>query len=208
MEFHHCAFQSCSISNTHVPSLRTLVRRLRLVDSSEYGCFLHSAICEDIVIDGLKTHGDTLHAWGAVFKHVVLKGKIGNIMTSNIIFAGHATSGEQQAFNEANAEYYRHVDWALDISQGDFTDIDIRGVPGRLVRRDPETQVLITRQAAWHQEWDKLEFRAPLTAGTIQTFLQQEYEDMIFVAPKRDRGFRDYVLDIQRLRAEGIAERD
>jgi hypothetical protein len=208
LEFHKCVFRSCTISNTHTPALRTTLRNIRLTKSSEYGCFVFAAMIEDVTIDGLSTHGDTLQTWGAVFKHVILQGKIDYLMTSDLLFAGQATAQEQREFNLANAEYYSHVDWALDISQGEFKAIDIRGVPGRLVRRDPETQVLISRQVAMRGDWRDLTFSTHMTPGCLQVFLDQNYEDMVFIAPRRDRQFREYLADIQLLRKAGIAEPD
>ena len=104
--------------------------------------------------------------------------------------------------------FYEQVDWALDISQGQFKDIDIRGVPGRLVRRDPETQVLITREAALRLPCSGLKFRGPATQIAIDMFLKQGHADLIFLAPKRDRQFRHYLADIELLRKAGLAEPD
>ena len=35
----------------------------------------------------------------------------------------------QRSFDKANALHYAQTDWALDISEGEFLDADIRGVP-------------------------------------------------------------------------------
>ena len=208
IEFRNCEFQSCSISTTCSPPLRTTVRNVRLVNASEYGCAVDSAILEDVVVDGLNTHGDTLLTCGAVFKHVELKGKIDFLLLSNLVFPGHATPEEQQAFDEANAAYYAQVDWALDISRAEFKDIDIRGVPARLIRRDPETQVVITRENALTVSDKSLDFRGPATPVAINMFLDQGHPDFVLVVPKRDKRFNDYLADIQLLRKAGVAEPD
>jgi hypothetical protein len=40
---------------------------------------------------------------------------------------------------------YADIEWALDISEAVFSDVDLSYVPGDLVRRGPETQFLIRR---------------------------------------------------------------
>ena len=99
----------------------------------------------------MKTNGD-LQTWGAVFKHVMFRGKIDLLMISPAIKGGMAPPETQRAFDAANDQYYRGVDWALDISQADFVDCDIQRVPANLVRRDPETQVVVTRERAMRGE--------------------------------------------------------
>ncbi|MBI3839914.1 MAG: hypothetical protein HY288_18480 [Planctomycetia bacterium] len=206
LEFRNCTFQSCSISNTRSPQLRTTLRNLRLTNCTQYGCYLHAAIVEDVVVDRAHSHG--FQTWGAVFKHVTLQGTIDYLMTSRLAVAGLATPQEQRAFDQANAEYYRHVDWALDISRGEFADLELRGVPGRLIRRDPETQALITRQAILDSRWRKLEFHSDVTSVAIDVFLKRGEGDYVLVAPKRAKRFDAQLADIELLRRAGIAEPD
>ena len=44
----------------------------------------------------------------------------------------------------AGQAFYQKIDWALDISRGEFRDLELKGIPARLVRRDPETQLIVT----------------------------------------------------------------
>ena len=76
LEFRNCAFESSSVSVAHAPATRTIVRNLRFIGCSQLGCGVGSAIVEDTFVDGFKTHGQPLMTWGAVFKHVTLRGKI------------------------------------------------------------------------------------------------------------------------------------
>src|SRR5437870_3389007 len=84
MEFDHCRFDSCAISMTLAPQLRTTVRKVKLLRCEQRGCSIYPAILEEIVVEGLRTHG-LFQTWGAVFKHVTLKGKIGRVMFSSAI---------------------------------------------------------------------------------------------------------------------------
>jgi len=66
------------------------------------------AVAEDVVVgarevaalvDGLQT-SDLHQAWGALFKHVTLRGKIGRLMVSPLISSRHRNTPEQAAFDE------------------------------------------------------------------------------------------------------------
>jgi hypothetical protein len=128
LEFHRCRFMGCSISVTHYPWFRSTVRNVRLLNCLASVCIVNAAVLEDVVVDTLKVQG-TLFARGTVFKHVALKGKIGPLLISPLVAPGHAEPGQQEAFDEAKAAHYQSVDWALDISEAEFVDVGIHGVP-------------------------------------------------------------------------------
>ncbi len=205
--FKKCIFKGCSISITRWPQYRSTVRNVRVDDCQAVGGSLGAAVVEDTVIDGLKT-GDILQTWGTIFKHVVLRGKIGRLMISREFFTTPGGAEQEQAFDLANAEYYRHVDWALDISQGEFSELDIRSVPGHLIRRNPETQARIKRERLVEVDWRKLPFKAGVTQVIFSLFLDRGDPDVTYVAGQRSKNFRDMVADIELLRKEGIAEPD
>ncbi len=118
LEFHRCYFQSC-FAFAKKPKRRVTFRDVVLLNCEVRGCDLTGAIVEDAVVQGLKTHG-LLQTWATVFKHVVLRGKIGDIMLSHLCDPTRPESSENAAFAEANAAYYAGVDWAFDISQAIF----------------------------------------------------------------------------------------
>ncbi|MFN7037518.1 MAG: hypothetical protein ACK4SN_14260 [Bellilinea sp.] len=168
---------------------------------------INPAIVEDVLISSLKTH-TLLQTWGAVFKHVKLEGNIGRIMISPFIAPGVAKPHQQAAFDKVNAEYYQQVDWALDISEARFYECDIRGIPARLIRRDPQTQVVVTREKALLGEWRKLDLTRTFWSGWIELFLQEEALDVVLVAPKRHPKFNDLLDGLKMLRDAGVAEPD
>ncbi len=157
-------------------------------------------------MDGFLTHG-LLQTWGAVFKHVTLRGRMGRIMTSDRIATGTATAAEQSAFDEANAAYYAAVDWALDLREAEFTDEpDFRGIPARLVIRDPDSQVVVTRERAMQGTWRQVDLSGTSWEAYIQGMLRDGYPDVILVAPKRSRKFRDLLNGLMRLKDAGVTE--
>ncbi len=208
VEFHNCYFEGCALSITDDPKKRCIIRNVKLVNCSQRGCSIDPAIIEDVLVDGFDTHGQGVQIWGAVFNRVVLRGKIDLLMISSVVDVMGDKPQVQQAFDEANAEYYRNVEWALDISQGEFKELDIRGLPARLIRRDPETQVVVTREKALEGKWKDLPFRERLWKSWLTSFLRADEPDVVLAAPKRHRKFRDYLADLKLLQEAGVAERD
>ena len=49
-------------------------------------------------------------------------------------------------WDEANAAYYKTVDWALDITEARYAALAISGVPAKLIRRNPEKTGVVTRE--------------------------------------------------------------
>jgi hypothetical protein len=207
LEFRNCRFTSSSLSITRNPQQRSMVRNVHLTRCEEIGCAINTAIAEDVVVDGLKT-SDLFQSWGAVYKHVVLKGDIGRIMISPLVATAMAKPKEQAAFDMANASYYETVDWALDISEARFIDCDIRRIPARLIRRDSETQVIVTREKALLGEWKKLDLSKTYWSGWIDLFLKDGDPDVVLVAPKRHPKFSDWLDGLKMLRDVGVAEKD
>lgn len=207
LEFRKCSFLSSRISTTRDPKLRSTVRGVKLIQCEQRGCAIGAAIVEDVLVDGLKTNG-LLQAWGAVFKHVTLRGRIGRVMVSPAVATGMATPTQQRAFDEANAAYYATVDWALDISEAAFEEGEIQRVPAPLVRRDPATQVVVKREKAMQGTWRQLDLSKTHWATSLKFLLERGDPDVVLVAPKRHRKYRDLLDGLKALRDAGIAEPD
>jgi hypothetical protein len=205
LEFRKCSFLSSAISITRKPELRSTVRDVKLIQCEQSGCALEAAIVEDVLVDGFKTNG-LFQTWGAVFKHVTLRGKIGRIMISPAVATGTATPAQQRAFDEANAAYYAGVDWALDISEAEFEEGEIQRVPAHLIRRDPATQVVVKREKAMQGTWRQLDLSKTHWATSLEFLLERGDPDVVLVAPKRSRKYRDLLDGLKMLRDAGVAE--
>ena len=208
LHFKKCTFISSSISITYDPANRTTVRNVTLERCRVVGSSLDCAVVEDVLVDGLQT-SDLHQAWGALFKHVTLRGKIGRLMVTPLISPRHRNTPEQAAFDEQREAYYETIDWALDISEAEAVELELAGIPARLIRRDPETQAVVTRQAALSGEWRKLEPVNETVLGlAIQQMLKRGDDDTVLVAERRARDFKQLLAGIQELRAAGVAEPD
>ncbi len=205
LEFQKCHFISCRISMTRDPRRRSLIRNVKVIDCEQHGCALEAAVVEDVLVDGFQTHG-LFQTWGAVFKHVTLRGKIGRVMTSPVLETGLAPPENQKAFDEANALYYSNVDWAMDIREAQFEEADLRGIPSRLVRRDPESQFILTRARALQGKWKAVDLYGTHWKTAIELFLERGAEDEMFVAPKRNPRFRQLLAGLWALRDIEVLE--
>ena len=52
-------------------------------------------------------------------------------------------------FAQARAAFYAETDWALDISEAKLLGLRCEGVPLHLIRRDPQTQVILDKQGRY-----------------------------------------------------------
>ena len=127
IDFRRCRFQGCGVSITRSPAKRSIVRNVALHGCEQRGCSIHAAVFDSVMVDGLKTNGLS-QTWAAVFKQVVLRGRIDRVMFSDAVapgVEGLAPVDEQRAFNEANAAFYESVDWALDVAEAEFDECDL-----------------------------------------------------------------------------------
>lgn len=209
MVFENCTFDWCGLSLTKEVNLRSTVRNIRLASCS-VNCLVGPAVFEDVTVDGLAT-SNLLILWCPLFKHVTLKGKIGNIKVNLHVDGMDHSLEMQRPFDLARTQFYETVDWALDISQAQFKEFDLQGVPARLIRRDPATQVVVTREKALRPGWrEQLSSSNTLWPFVIDLFLQDGEPDRVLVAPKgkSKRRFTSILEGLNELRQVGVAEPD
>ena len=205
-----CEFVNCHLSLTKVFEKRSTVRGVHLQRCSVKGGSVGPAILEEVTVEDLASN-DLLLVWGALFRHVKLSGRIGKLKLNPFVDPvdrSVPTQGPLEAFRE---RYYGSVDWALDISEARFVEFDFRGIPARLVRRDPESQVVVTRGRALAPGWrDRVSSSNRLWPFVIRLFLQDGDQDIVLVAPLgAPRRKRDELLaGLRELRALGVAEPD
>jgi hypothetical protein len=215
IEFRRCTVEMCQqpIPRPHQPNERRVIRNVKVVRCHVKASDLPPVIVEDCVFDTVWFHRGI---WGAqrfigcAFRHVVVRG---NIAGSVAFTPGPAILGfraSSDATNDpyvvANRRYYDDVDWALDISEARFTSVEFAsGIPARLIRRDPETQVVLRRSRLLERPW-RDEIPDLLAQIWIEDFLNSGFEDTIIVAGKRGRAFAKELELINKLRDAGLAE--
>ncbi|MFP3710416.1 hypothetical protein SB783_41270, partial [Paraburkholderia sp. SIMBA_009] len=105
-------------------------------------------VFEDVVVEDLSTN-PILLVWAAFFRRVTLKGKIGKI-NLNLTPEAFCTDADRlRQFETARAAFYAETDWALDISDARLLGLRCEGVPLHLIRRDPQTQVILDKRGRY-----------------------------------------------------------
>ncbi len=209
-KFERCTFNNCAISLTKEVPRRAVVRNVWLEQCTSINCGIGPAIFEDVTVDGLTTN-DLLILWGPLFKHVTLKGKIGKIKINTAVHHVDRSPEVQSPFDSAQKSFYGAVDWALDIQEASFQEFDMHGVPASLVRRDPATQVVVTRQRALQEGWrDKISPKNTYWPFVIDMFLEDEEPDIVLVAPKGKpkKKYIELLDGLNDLRQAGVVEPD
>ncbi len=216
MKFENCEFARCAISLTEQFGRMSTVRNVQLTDCSFVDCQTGPTILQNVTITNLRT-SDLFIVWCPYMDEVTLSGEIGKVKVNaeaDTSTCGPANYEKQKPFDDYRDQFYAEVEWALDISEARFKEFDIRGVPGHLIRRDPESQVLITRERALEVAtpgWEKqLDPANKLWPFMINLFLSDGDADTVLVAPlSAAKARRDPLLKgLQELRRLGLAEPD
>jgi len=205
--FVKCRFERCVLSNTIDPRLRSVVKNVEVVDCHFDGHFIGPAIVEDALIENLSAP-QGVQTSGAVFKHVILRGRFGRVIIGPLYPGIYDTDSTVKAMNQANERYYDGVDWALDIRDAEFTDGDIRNIRTKLIRRDPTTQAVVRRENVVDGRWMSLDLDDTHWGTCISDLLESGEAEALLLASKRANNFRDLVKGIELLRSEGIADPD
>lgn len=206
-EFIKCKFLGGGFGYRHSSdySQRTSAKNIRIIDCESQKFGVGPALLEDIHIENFR--GDLVTVWGALLKHVTIKGRCDKLMIHGAAHTG-MFHGDLARYWDICSVYYAGVDWALDISEAEFNDFCIRtgGIPAHLVRRDPETQIVVKRDKAIEGKWRELGLSA-ITQIFFKDLIEEAPPAAVLVAPKRHKkDFKDVLEDIRRLREAGIAE--
>lgn len=203
-----CIFDNCS-------GRGGVGRRLEAIGCAVWSCRLFDVVLEDCLLENLKTSsaggGRTMPFFlqGVMVRRVSIRGTIGGFIWTP---PDSRTAWASPAAVRAARRFYGAVgDWALDVSAARFRSVpSFRfGPPGALVRRDPETQPLISRSGA------EAALREPtvdfgIWKVVLEDFVGSPWPDEIVLIPGLGAPRRAYEADLaalDRLRGTGAFER-
>ena len=194
------------------PAQRPVFRNITLRGCTVRDCTLEGALLEDVLIDGLTgPDGDFMRVVGCVYRRVVLRGHFANIaLLPNL---GPWIDNLWPRYRRANGEHWVELicdgDWALDIS-GLTSGLDFRSAaPARLVRRDPETQIVVTAEQAVHGDWRSVPGLWGSVLGAQIDFLaRSEFRETILIADKSAPDRARQVEMLRQLQRMGAAQPD
>jgi hypothetical protein len=208
-----CSFTHAGISMTADINRMTTLRNVQLTNCAADGVSVGPTIFQNVTITNLNA-SDLLIVWSPYLDRVTLKGDICKIKVNTNADPSTWGNAKQKPFNDFRSQFYANVDWALDISEARFKEFDLESVPAHLVRRDPESQVVVTREKALQfvkPGWETLlDPSCRHWAFVIDLFLSDGDDDIVLVAPlgaakaKRDSQLKG----LNELRRIGLAEPD
>ena len=205
LELVNCEFIGEGLVSYGGPFNRSTAENLRLKHCAVNSFFGLGAVFDDVVVDGLRVSRSPVILNGCALRHVVLAGKCGRFLFNRDVC--HDDQKRNSAFADANAEFYKVVDWALDITSLDTSGFEIRGtIPAGLVRRDPDVHFIMTRSTALEGVWKNYE---PFDSFQISVsiFLHSGAEDDLFVVPKQSKNFKERLAFFRRLKSVGLVIR-
>lgn len=224
MRFDKCSFIITVLSkdNNLVPESRTRLNNLYFKNCTinGRGSSQQKAYLEDVTFENMKVTADVLRLSGTIFNRVIFKGNFDRIVLSsshNGIFyldenCELINADEEKAIplNQYAENEYKAIEWALDISQAEFSLCEIReSIPAHLIKRNPETQMLLKYDKVAASNWENNEAIQGSYAHYFCRRVLKSGKDRVIVAPIRNK--KDFAIEMEAikiLKEEGIAELD
>jgi hypothetical protein len=192
-----CSFDGCEIVCLDFAK-RTKVERVVAERCAVKNSTVRGAIFRHCRAEHLRSWG-TLRVLSCMFDGVTLTGRFDRLMIMP------TWAPETKAFDAALAKEQAAVDWALDIAGAEVHELDIRGIPADLIRRDEETQALVRASVVRDADWQSVV--GGIAYASIDVMLEQGDPSCVIVAPKRKKDqFADVMGQIRALRKAGLAE--
>jgi hypothetical protein len=181
--FSGCTFDNCGLSLTADPNAMSRIQNLEAIHCKSLNSTVGPCYLENVRVSDLQT-SDLLIIWGALFHRVEVKGKVGKIKINTAIHDPHASPAVQHTFDLIRDEYYRSIDWALDISQMRPLLFEVEGIPPSKIKRDLQSQVVVSRKRLQsQQQLDSLQGLDETVRFSLQMFMREGHEEKLLVAP-------------------------
>ena len=174
---------------------------------------------ENVIFDNIKIPGDLLRISGTIFNQVVLKGNFDRVILGSGHFGmvyvdkegdiEHLNEFQLNTFNHYVDDEYKNIEWALDICQGKFRECEIHNVPVHLIKRNPETQMLLKYEKVKNSNWETNSRIQNSYAKYFCGRVMKTENDRVIIAPVRNK--KDFAIEMEAikiLREEGVAELD
>jgi hypothetical protein len=200
-------FENCSFGYNHSLFGNTwdTVSDSDFTNCKVRGCLIGRAVVRRCAFSNIDI--DELFCRGAVFDQVVIRGKV-NFLVLHGNYGKSSVPSKQSKHLAFRKKFYEGVDWALDISEVRSNNFDIRtdAIPPRLVRRDKETQFLVT--TGGRELSSELIERLPVSALTkthLKLMRMEHQDESILIAPTLDiELFKETIRDLVVLKGEGL----
>jgi hypothetical protein len=196
-----CEFDGIKITPDAYGERHMVVEGVEISDSRVGAATVRGAYFKDCSVSNLRLNKKSV-MHGCLFEHVTLAGKIREVG----IYREMVGVWDPKPFNEfADFVWAAQTEWALDISNLDCPDVDIRGIPSRLMHLDPEYQAVVSADAARSGAWNKIDLGETGFNLTIWLLEMGGWEDIVLAAPRTGRSRDAKLRAIDLLRKAGVA---
>src|SRR5262249_35117455 len=119
--FVDCIFDNCTLGPPRSPTERSYIGRIALTACRQRSSGLRGVVLDEVEVHDLGRDGRMpLFLSGVVFRHVRVSGSI-SFFKLNPAPVISPTPTQLSMWLTANSEFYRTVDWAIDISAARFS---------------------------------------------------------------------------------------
>jgi hypothetical protein len=202
-----CSFHTGSLGAANrAPQSRLQVRNVNAVQCRVDSTIVGPVLFEDVRVDGLRLSG-ALHLPGCAFVRCTLRGRIGRVLAyAEPEPLDAIDSPVNQAFIRANEAVHAACEWALDVTEAECVELDIRGVPPQKIRINDEVQVCVSYERAAAAVRDGLVARMPLGDIVVASVSQRSRYPMDFILSthRRHRSGDEYLDLFAALRDLGL----
>lgn len=194
-----CDFGNVYLWRPPTPDRPHRIARCHVTDCSFNDVHVVGLVAEDVVADGLRFGQDAI-CWSLLFRHVVLRGKVGTLCLRFAAAPELDPHPEQAraampAWAALVTEHYRAVDWGLDIREARATELELSGLPAQAVRRDPRMDAVLTRRQAEKVlalgPSSEIDSRLTLVQLAAEELLKTPWESIVLPAPRGSRRVGD-----------------
>jgi hypothetical protein len=204
--FERCTFEGNGITSFGDPINRPIISNIQLNKCSVYSWFTGVQF-EDIQINDMATGKNHLFLFACVYKHVKLSGNIGTLIISSDWGMDTVKHKKRNLiYAKANIEYYRDIDWSIDISEVNASGIEIRGgIPTNQIIRNKENQMIITRKEAELGRWkNNREIDTSAIKNAIEDIIHSGEEEGIIILGSRSKNYQKNLSILQEMKRSGI----
>lgn len=196
--FRRCSFKACVVS---VPSSGG--EHLRVSDVNLESCKVTGGGLRGVWLRNCRISDLTLSSesqvLGCIFENVILSGRMKRILVNDSL----PFVTNPKPFQAAVQQAYSTLPLALDISGLVCPDLDIRGVPARLIRINEREHFVVRRSALAGSGWQALDYSGTSYGIALGQLEKSDWEDRVLALPT-GKG-RDRALDVvAQMRERGL----
>lgn len=149
VEFNNCTFSGAAIGKkVRHPQDRLVVKNITARNCTADSVVIGPLLFENLHVENLRTT-DRLWLPGCAFKECVFRGRIGEVVqfpeVDPVEPLDEATNARFWTHNE---QVWAEAEYALDISEAEFDDVDFQGIPGEAIRISSRNQICVDFQRA------------------------------------------------------------